>query len=169
MRLITRAALIAAASIPLSIATPALASAAGADQVTFAYEVSGSAVTNTITNNSGTALMCGTSLAQGPGAVLPPVEDVLRAGQTLYANGEVQPGTATQTVTDIPDGSYVVLASCSPVADPMTMWVSDYPGIADYLAGIPAITAFTVDQESTVVTVPHVEPARPDLGELFGS
>lgn len=169
MRLIIRAALIAAASIPLAVATPALASAATADQVTFAYEVSGSAVTNTITNNSGTALMCATSLAPAPGAVLPPVEDVLRAGQTLYANGEVQPGTATQTVTDIPDGSYVVLASCSPVADPMTMWVSDYPGIADYLAGIPAITAFTVQQESAVVAIPQADPVRPGLGELFGS
>lgn len=168
MRLITRAALVAAASIPLAVVAPALASAAAGD-VTFAYEVNGSAVTNTITNDSGTALMCGTSLAPAPGAVLPPVEDVLRAGQTLYTNGEVQPGTATQTVTDIPDGSYVVLASCSPVADPMIMWVSDYPGIADYLAGIPAITAFTVDQESAVVTVPHVVPAGPDLGQPFGS
>lgn len=169
MRLITRAALVAAASIPLAVVAPALASAATADDVTFAYEVNGSAVTNTITNDSGTALMCGTSLAPAPGAVLPPVEDVLRAGQTLYTNGEVQPGTATQTVTNIPDGSYVVLASCSPVADPMTMWVSDYPGIADYLSGIPAITAFTVDQESTVVTVPHVVPAGPDLDQPFGS
>ncbi|WP_336882858.1 hypothetical protein [Rhodococcus globerulus] len=158
MRLITRAALIAAASIPLAILAPALASSAAADDVSFAYTVNGSAVTNTITNNSDTALMCGTSLAPAPGGVLPPVEDILRAGQTLYTNGEVQPGTTIQTVTDIPGGSYVVLASCSLSADPMTMWVSDYPGIADYLAGIPAVTAFTVQQASAVVTVAPTLP-----------
>lgn len=51
MRLITRAAFLAAAAIPLSVAAPALASAADADDVSFTYAVDGSTVTNTITND----------------------------------------------------------------------------------------------------------------------
>ncbi|GAA4491101.1 hypothetical protein GCM10023094_55410 [Rhodococcus olei] len=173
MRLTARAALVAAASIPLAAITPALASATAAGDVTFAYTVNGSTVTNTITNNSHSTLFCGTGLGLAPGGVLPPVEDILRAGQTLYTNGEVAPGSVTQTVTDVPDGSYVALASCSRNdAGTTTMWVSDYPGIADYLAGMPATTAYTVQQASTVVTVPNVAPPAgglPDLGQIFAS
>ncbi|SEM47252.1 hypothetical protein [Rhodococcus maanshanensis] len=171
MRWTSRAALVAAASIPLAAVAPP-ASAATASDVTYNYSVNGSTVTNTITNNSGTPIGCATSLAPAPGGILPPVEDVLRAGQSLYANGEVQPGTSTQTVTDVPDGSYVVLASCG-LTDPMIWWVSDYPGIADYLTQIPGLTAFTVQQESTVVTIPATTPPTggnlPDPGAIFGS
>ncbi|MFI6432886.1 hypothetical protein [Rhodococcus oryzae] len=168
MRLISRAALVAAASIPLAAVAPALASAATASDVTYAYTVNGSTVTNTIVNNSGTPLTCATSLAPAPGGVLPPVEDVLQNGQSLGASGEIQPGTVTQTVTDIPDGSYVVLASCGRYDTDPAMWVSAYPGVEEYLKQFP-VTAFTVQQESTVVTVPHTNPAGPDLGAIFGS
>ncbi|WP_194150337.1 hypothetical protein [Prescottella subtropica] len=53
------------------------------------------------------------------------------------------------------------------------MWVSDYPGIADYLTGLPNATAFTVGQASTVVTIPHVDTPPtsliPGLDALFES
>lgn len=179
MRMIARTTLLAAAAIPLAVAAPAQASAAEATDVTFAFTVSGSTVTNTITNNSGTTLTCGTALSPAPGGVLPPVRDVLSAGQTLYETGEVQPGTTTQSVLDIPDGSYVALASCSRADTDPAMWISDYPGIEDYLEQWPG-TEFTVQQTSTVVTVPNVDtaPAPPaaatvpdlsELGTLFGS
>ena len=174
MRWISRATLAAATSLPLALAAPALASAADASDITFSYTVNGSTVTSTVTNNSNTSVFCGVGLGSAPGGVLPPVEDVLGAGQTLYANGEVQPGTATQTITDIPDGSYVILASCMRTdPTPTIMWVSDYPGIADYLAGLPTTTAFTVGQASTAVTIPHVDTPLattfPDLAALFES
>lgn len=112
----------------------------------------------------------------GPDGVLPPVRDVLSAGQSLYETGEIQPGTPTQSVSDVPDGSYVALASCSRTDTDPAMWVSDYPGIEDYLAQWPG-TKFTVQQVSTVVTVPSVDPTPPaadnanldDLGTIFGS
>ncbi|AHK32049.1 hypothetical protein OPAG_05352 [Rhodococcus opacus PD630] len=112
----------------------------------------------------------------GPGGVLPPVRDVLSAGQSLYETGEIQPGTPTQSVSDVPDGSYVAPASCSRTDTDPAMWVSDYPGIEDYLAQWPG-TKFTVQQVSTVVTVPSVDPTPPaadnanldDLGTIFGS
>ncbi|KDE12325.1 MULTISPECIES: hypothetical protein [Rhodococcus] len=160
MRPIARAALIAVASVPSALAAPALASAASATDVSFAFTVSGSTVTNTITNNSGTPLDCMTGLAPAPGGVLPPVAEVIRNGQALGTSGQVQPGVTTQTVTEIPDGSYVVLASCS-TDDLATMWVSDYPGIAEHLAPLP-VTAYIVQEASPVVTVPNTPP-------IFGS
>lgn len=157
MRSTTRAALIAVATVPSALAAPALASAADAGEVAFAFAVSGSTVTNTITNDSGTPLDCMTGLAPAPGGVLPPVAEVIAQGQTLSTSGRVQPGVTTQTVTEIPDGTYVVLASCS--TDGLaTMWVSDYPGIADHLAPLP-VTAYPVQQASPVVTVPATLPA----------
>lgn len=168
MRLISRAALVAAASIPLAVTAPALASAATASDVTYAYAVNGSTVTNTITNNSGTPLTCATSLAPAPGGVLPPIADVIGPGQSLYDQGEIPTGVATQSVTDVPDGSYVVLASCGRQDAEHAMWVSDYPGIEEYLE-LFQLDAFVVQQESTVVTVPHPDPAGPDLGAIFGS
>jgi hypothetical protein len=57
------------------------------------------------------------------------------------------------------------------------MWISDFPGIADYLAQWPG-TEFIVQQASTVVTVAGEDPAPPaagdtlnldDLGTIFGS
>ncbi|MGW0176279.1 hypothetical protein ACWDUM_20835 [Rhodococcus sp. NPDC003322] len=171
MRVITRAALVAAASIPLAVAAPALASAASAGDVSYSYTVNGSTVTNTITNNSGVTLTCATSLAAAPGGVLPPVADVIAGGQTLYDAGEVQPGVSTQVVSDIPDGTYVVLATCGRHDDDPTMWVSAYPGVEEYLAVFPA-TTFTVEQASTVVSIPSTPPAAgllPDLGAIFSS
>ncbi|RIK12949.1 MAG: hypothetical protein DCC47_05605, partial [Acidobacteria bacterium] len=103
-----------------------------------------------------TPLDCMTGLAPAPGGVLPPVAEVIAQGQTLSTSGRVQPGVTTQTVTEIPDGTYVVLASCS--TDGLaTMWVSDYPGIADQLAPLP-VTAYPVQQASPVVTVPATPP-----------
>ncbi len=67
MRLTSRAALIAAAAIPLATAAPAAASAASAGDVTYSFAVDGSTVINTITNNSGTELSCATVLAEAPG------------------------------------------------------------------------------------------------------
>ncbi|MFC7450401.1 hypothetical protein [Rhodococcus daqingensis] len=168
MRLISRAALVAAASIPLAVAAPALASAAAASDVTYSFTVNGSTVTNSITNSSGTPLTCLTALAPAPGGVLPPIADVIGPGQSLAAQGEIQTGTSMQSVTDVPDGSYVVLASCGRYDTDPAMWVSAYPGVEEYLTQFP-VTAFTVQQESTVVTIPHPDPAGPDLGAIFGS
>lgn len=162
MRPIARAALIAAATVPLAMAAPAVASAANAGDVAYAFGVDGTSVTNTITNNTGGVLLCTTSLASAPGGVLPPIWEVTGSGQTLYTSGEVQPGTTTQTVTEIPDGSYVVLATCGN-ADNTAMWASDYPGIGEILDLFP-LTAFAVQQASTVVTVPGAAPALPAPG-----
>lgn len=173
MRLIARTALVAAASGPLALVSLATASAAEPTAVSYAFAVSGSTVTNTITNNSGSLLTCATSLAPAPGGVLPPVADVLQNGQTLYASGEVQPGVSAQSVTEIPDGSYVVLATCTSAGTDAAMWVSDYPGIEQTLRAFPT-PAFTVQQASPLIAVPgaptHPVPgALPDLRSLFGS
>ncbi|MDH6285076.1 hypothetical protein [Prescottella agglutinans] len=171
MRLASRAALVAATAIPLAMVAPAVASATDASEVTYSFTVDGSRVKNTITNNTGTTLTCGTALAPAPGGVLPPVADVITAGQTLYDHGEVQPGVTTQAVTEIPDGAYVVLATCGRDGSDPAMWVSDYPGIEDYLKPFQ-MPAFTVQQASTVVTVPNTAPPAAgsvDLGTMFGS
>lgn len=177
MRTTARTTLLAAAAIPLAIATAAPASAAEATDVTYAFSVTGSTVTNTITNNTGATIGCTTSLAAAPGGVLPPLDDLMRSGQSLYQQDDIPPGTTTQSVTDVPDGSYVALASCGREGTDPAMWVSNYPGIEQYLVQFP-MTAYIVQQASTVVTVPSVDPAPPaaalvpDLSEpgtLFGS
>ena len=111
MRLITRAVIGAAVSVPLALASNATAAAAAAGDVTYAFAVSGTSVTNTITNNAGTALLCTTSLAPAPNGVLPPIEDVFNAGQSLYQQDEIQPGETKQTVADVPAGTYVALVA----------------------------------------------------------
>ncbi len=173
MRLIARTALVAVASAPLALAAIGPASAAEPTAVSYTFTVSGSTVTNTITNNAGSSLTCATSLAPAPGGVLPPVADVLQNGQTLYASGEIQPGVTAQSVTAIPDGTYVVLATCASSGTDAAMWVSDYPGIEETLRAFPT-PAFTVQQASPVVTIPGASTnpnpgTLPDLGSLFGS
>lgn len=168
MRSITRAALVGAATLSLAMAAPALASASTAADVSFAYTASGSTVTNTITNNSGGPLHCGTLLGNAPGGVLPPVEDTLRAGQTIGTTGEIPAGTTAQVVTDIPDGSYVVLATCTSSGEATSMWISDYPGIEPYLTVFP-YTVYTVQQASWVVTIPNTDAPIPETGVNFGS
>ncbi|WFR70990.1 hypothetical protein P9209_16435 [Prescottella defluvii] len=103
--------------------------------------------------------------------MLPPVADVIGPGQTLYDHGEIQPGVTSQAVAGIPDGTYVTLASCGRDGSDPAMWVSDYPGIEDYLKPFPTPT-FTVLQASTVVAVPNTAPPAAgsvDLGAMFGS
>ncbi|MGW4482052.1 hypothetical protein [Rhodococcus triatomae] len=172
MRLFTRAALVAAASIPLATISPALASAVDAGDVTYSYSVNGSTVSNTITNTTGSAIGCTTSLAPAPGGVLPPIATVVSQGQSLYSHGEIPAGGATQSITDVPDGSYVVLASCGNSSNTV-MWVSAYPGLEDYLPLFQMDHAFVIEQESTVVTVPTPASAPsgalPGLGEYVGS
>ena len=168
MRSITRAALIGAAALPLAMAAPTLASASTASDVSFAYTASGSTVTNTITNNSGGPLYCATLLGDAPGGVLPPVEDTLRAGQTIGMSGEILPGTTDQVVTDVPDGSYVVLATCTSSGEPTSMWISDYPGVEPYLTAFP-YTVYTVEQASWVVTIPSAGTPTPEASVNFGS
>lgn len=174
MRLIARTALVAAMSGPLALASLGPASAAEPTAVSYAFALSGSTVTNTITNNAGSSLTCSTSLAPAPGGVLPPVEDVLRNGQTLYTSGEAPSGVTTRSVTEIPDGTYVVLATCTSDGTDAAMWVSDYPGIEETLRAFPT-PAFTVQQASPVITIPGGTPPHPapgilpDLRSLFGS
>ena len=168
MRSITRAALVGAAALPLAMAAPSLASATTAADVTFAYSSSGSTVSNTITNNSGTPLQCITGLAPAPGGVLPPIEDTIGSGQTIYESGVIPTGTTVQTVTDIPDGSYVVLASCGSLDEPMSMWASDYPGLETYLAMFP-FTTYAVQQASWVATLPAAGAPTAAPGVNFGS
>ncbi|MDG3009770.1 hypothetical protein G4X40_06375 [Rhodococcus sp. D2-41] len=171
MRLISRAALVTAAAIPSAVLAPAMASAVTPGDVSYSYSVRGSTVTNTIINHSGAPLTCGTSLAPAPGGVLPPVAGVIAAGQTLYDQGVIPVGTATQTVTDIPAGSYVVLATCSR-SDGLNsgMWVSAYPGVDPFLKAFP-LPVFTVRQASSIVSVPGDGPVPPPPGVSgpFGS
>lgn len=170
MRSINRIAIGACACAPMLLAIPATASAAEATDVTYAFEVDGSTVTNTITNNSGSALTCTTSLAPAPGGVLPPVWDVIGPGQSLYSNADAgQSGVSTQSVTDVPAGTYVALATCGTEnVDPATVWISDYPGLTEVLATVPW-TSYTVQQASPIVTIGDPAPALPDLGSLLGS
>jgi hypothetical protein len=173
MRLMARTALVTAAAIPLVVGLPGSASAAGQTDVNYVFTANGSTVTNTITNNSGSALTCSTSLAPAPGGVLPPVEDVLRNGQQLGSSGEIQPGLTAQVVADIADGPYVVLATCARSATDPAIWVSNYPGIEATLAQFP-MPGFTVQEASRVITFPAgptgQEPGSlPDVGSLLGS
>ncbi|KZF05831.1 hypothetical protein A2J04_23655 [Rhodococcus sp. EPR-279] len=139
---------------PALLVFPATASAAQPTDLTYAFEVDGATVTNTITNNSGSELTCGTSLAPAPGGVLPPVWEVVGNGQTLYSTDDAgQVGISTQHVTDIPAGTYVALASCvTEGVDPTTAWVSDYPGLPDVLATLPW-TSYAVQQASPIITI----------------
>ena len=168
MRSITRAALVGAAALPLAMAAPSLASASTASDVSFAYSASGSTVSNTITNNSGGPLQCTTGLGDAPGGVLPPIEDTIGPGQTIYETGVIPTGTTVQTVTGIPDGAYVVLASCGSLDEPMSMWASDYPGLETYLAMFP-FTTYAVQQASWVVTLPAAGAPAAAPGVNFGS
>ena len=173
MRLIARTALVTAAAIPLAVGLPGSASAAEKADVSYVYTANASSVTNTITNNSGSPLTCATALAPAPGGVLPPVEDVLRNGQQLGSSGEIQPGITAQVVADIPDGPYVVLATCSRSATDPAMWVSDYPGIEATLAQFP-MPGFAVQEASRVITFPAGPTGQqpgslPDPGSLLGS
>lgn len=153
MRTIMRAMAITAASASLSLIAATSAVAADPGDITFSFAVDGPSVVNTITNASDAAKHCGTSLAPAPGGVLPPVSEVLQNGQTLYATGEAQAGIAIQTVSDVPAGTYVVLASCSSTdGDTTTAWISDYPGLDEYLAELPW-TSHTVVQASTIVVI----------------
>nr|WP_027503766.1 hypothetical protein [Rhodococcus sp. UNC23MFCrub1.1] len=176
MRMLTRTLLGTAAAIPLALATPGLAAAAEPTDVTYSFAVDGTSVTNTITSAADGTLSCATSLAPAPDGVLPPLEDILGPGQTLYDGGDIEPGTSTQTVSDVPPGSYVVLATCALRDGDATeaMWVSDYPGFAEYMATVLPWTVYTVQQASTVFTVPEAAPEQAfpsldDLADAFGS
>ncbi|MCL2533706.1 MAG: hypothetical protein FWE39_06025 [Nocardiaceae bacterium] len=164
MRLMTRGALVAAAAVPLAVTAPALAAAATTGDVTYSYFVVGSTITNTITNHSGGPLTCMTALSPAPGGVLPPVADVIAAGQSLYDQGDIPVGTTTQTITDVPAGSYVVLASCGRFDGFNSgLWVSAYPGVDQFLGAFPP-PVFTVGQVSSVATVPGSGPVAPTPG-----
>ncbi|MGA9871532.1 MAG: hypothetical protein WBQ44_10375 [Rhodococcus sp. (in: high G+C Gram-positive bacteria)] len=151
MRPITRAAVITAASIPLVLAAPATAFAADPTDVSYTFSVDGSTLTNTVTNNSGGALNCTTSLAPAPGGERPPVSEL--NGQSLYEGGEVPTGVTSQSVTEIPDGTYVALATCVDVDPSGPLWVSDYPGIDEVLALFPN-ESFAVGETSPIITFP---------------
>lgn len=153
MRIFAQTTGVAAAATFLLLVSPASALAAEPGDVTFSFTAVGSGVQNTITNSSGSVIGCGTSLAPAPDGVLPPVGEVIGNGQSLYTNGEVPVGATTQTVTDVPAGTYVALATCTLVeGDTTTAWISDYEGLDEFLAQIPW-TSYTVQQASTIVTV----------------
>lgn len=153
MRIFARTTGVSAAAALLLLVLPASALAAEPGDVTYSFTAVGSSVENTITNNSGSVITCGTSLAPAPDGVLPPVGDVIGNGQSLYTGGEVPAGTTTQVVTDVPAGTYVALASCTLTeGDSTTAWISDYPGLDEFLAQIPW-TSYTVEQASAIVTV----------------
>ncbi len=151
MRLITRAAFVTAASIPLVLATSGAASAAEATDVTYAFDVEGSTLTNTITNNSGAPLTCTTTAALAPEGELPPVEEL--TDQTLIDNGTIEPGVSAQTVSELPDGTYVALATCVGEGEEGALWVSDYPAIDETLELFPN-ESFAVGETSPVIVVP---------------
>lgn len=156
MRLITRAAFITAASIPLVLATSGVAAAAEATDVRYAFAVEGSTLTNTITNNSGGPLTCTTTVASAPEGELPPVAEL--SDQTLVDNGTVEPGVSSQTLAELPDGTYVALATCVGEGEEGALWVSDYPAIDETLALFPN-ESFAVGETSPVIVVPADETA----------
>lgn len=83
--------------------------------------------------------------------------------------GPGQPGVSTQSVTDIPAGTYVALATRGTEnVDPANLWISDYPGLSEVLATVPW-TAHTVQQASPIVTIDESSPVPPDLGSLAGT
>lgn len=159
MRLITRAAFVTAASIPLVLATAGTASAAEATDVSYAFDLDGRVLTNTITNNSGGPMTCTTTVALAPGGELPPIEEL--SDQTLADSGEVQPGVTTQTLTELPDGTYVALATCVGVAPGSALWVSNYPDVGEVLDLFPN-ESFAVEQASPVIVVPGQDEAAAD-------
>ncbi|OZC85671.1 hypothetical protein CH274_02055 [Rhodococcus sp. 06-418-5] len=166
MRTTLRTLTIATACATLALAAPTSALAAEPGDITFSFAVDGTSVTNTITNTSGTVIGCGTSLAPAPNGILPPVGEVIGNGQSLYTNGDTQPGTTVQTIADVPAGSYVVLASCtSTEGETTTAWISDYPGLDEFLTPLPW-TSYKVQQESTVVTV-ETASSFPGSGSAF--
>lgn len=153
MRIFARTTGVAAAAALLLLVSPASALAAEPGDVTYSFTAVGSSVENTITNNSSSVITCGTSLAPAPDGVLPPVGEVIGNGQSLYTGGEVSAGATTQVVADVPAGTYVVLASCGLTeGNSTTAWISDYPGLDEFLAQIPW-TSYTVEQASAIVTV----------------
>ena len=156
MRLITRAAFVTAASIPLVLATSGVASAAEATDVTYAFDVEGSTLTNTITNNSGGPLTCTTTVASAPEGELPPVAEL--SDQTLVDNGTIEPGVTSQTLPELPDGTYVALATCVGEGEQGALWVSDYPAIEETLELFPN-ESFAVGETSPVIDVPAGEAA----------
>nr|WP_296770895.1 hypothetical protein [Rhodococcus sp. (in: high G+C Gram-positive bacteria)] len=174
MRKTVRTIAIAGGSAFLLLAAPLSAHAAEPDDVAFSFAVTASGVTNTISNASGVDLLCTTSLASTVDGVLPPVDEVIQNGPTLYASGQSAPGNSTQEVTDVPAGSYVVLASCALTeGDATTVWISDYPGLDEYLTPLPW-TSHIVQQASPVVTIagdptPPNPVELPDLGSIIGS
>ncbi|GGG15906.1 hypothetical protein GCM10007304_32490 [Rhodococcoides trifolii] len=149
-----------------------MASAVGPTDVSFAFSSDGSTVTNTITNNSGTPLTCSTSVAAAPGGVLPAVTEL--STEQLYESGTVATGTSTQTVRDIPDGSYVALGSCGRAESDPALWVSSYPGVNDVLRLYP-YPAYEVQEASPIVVLPAGGPVQivtdflRQLGAAFGS
>ncbi|WP_415975714.1 hypothetical protein [Rhodococcus sp. 077-4] len=154
MRIFARTTGVAAAAALVLLVSPASALAAEPGDVTYSFTAVGSSIENTITNDSGNVITCTTSLAPAPDGVLPPVGEVIGNGQSLYESGEVPAGvTSTQVVTDVPAGTYVVLASCGLTeGDTTTVWISDYEGLEGFLAQTPW-TSHTVQQASTIVTV----------------
>lgn len=153
MRILARTTGVAAAAALLLVGSSGTVLAAESNDVTFSFAAVGSSVENTITNSSGSVITCGTALAPAPDGVLPPVGEVIGNGQSLYTGGEVPAGADTQVVTDVPAGTYVALASCGLTeGDSTAAWISDYPGLDEFLAQIPW-TSYTVEQASTIVTV----------------
>lgn len=177
MRIPRRVAIIAATAVPLALTASGSVSAAEASDITYSYDVVGNTVTNTITSTADDSVLCTTGLASAPEGVLPPVETVVSQTHEYYDTGSVEPGTtATQTVTDIPPGSYVVLATCTLGEFDSTeaWWLSDYPGIKERVEDLVPWTTYTVQQESVVITIDQgsPEPVLPVIGDLadaFGS
>ncbi|AMY19563.1 MULTISPECIES: hypothetical protein [Nocardiaceae] len=177
MRTRARTVLIASIVAPLAIAASGTAAAADPSDITYAYEVVGNTVTNTITSTADETVRCATSLADAPGAELPPLETVLFEQHQLSAAGTAAPGTTvTQTVLDVPPGSYVVLATCmlGEADTTQAWWLSDYPGLAEFAGNLVPWSTYTVQQQSTVVTIKEAaqEPVLPEFGDLtdaFGS
>ncbi|MBY6683991.1 hypothetical protein HQ305_06780 [Rhodococcus sp. BP-149] len=169
--------MIAAIAVPLALAAPGSVSAAEPSDITYSYDVVGDTVTNTITNTADGTVLCTTGLAAAPEGVLPPVETVLSQTHEYYDTGSIEPGTtATQTVTNIPPGSYVVLATCTLGEFDSTeaWWLSDYPGIKEHVENLVPWTTYTVQQASVVITIDKAapEPVLPAIGDLadaFGS
>ncbi|WP_328811800.1 hypothetical protein [Rhodococcus sp. NBC_00294] len=177
MRIPRRVAVVAAIAVPLALAAPGSVSAAEPTDITYSYDVVGDTVTNTITNTADGTVLCTTALASAPEGVLPPVETVVSQTHEYYESGSIAAGaTTTQTVTDIPPGSYVVLATCTLGEFDSTeaWWLSDYPGIKEHVEDLVPWTTYTVQQKSVVITIDQAspEPALPaisDLTDAFGS
>ena len=148
-RVVGTVAVAAATAAGVAMVNPATASAEVVPPVV-SYKVTGNDLALTITNNNtGIAPLCQAFVvnAADSAAVL---DDPLTDPSSLFAVGKGQ--TVTNTVTDVPDGTYAVLGACSDLLDLETL--------GKPVPGVPSLV---------VIGGPFSGINTGSLSDLFGS